>query len=142
MKLFNRVLLTALLLAAPLAAEQPQLVAVVGSNFAAYGFGAPWTVAPGSDVAVVFALVFYPRTQGADQYSIRVTFLVGDERRTESKTVESVNACSRGENYGIAWPCAAIVILARGADTLRPVKLLSVAVDSEAIIGRLELKLE
>ncbi|HUT60248.1 MAG TPA: hypothetical protein VNA25_20580 [Phycisphaerae bacterium] len=123
------------------AAQQPQLWASVGSNFAFYGSGLPF-FAPGSEGAAVFVLILFPRTPGADSYGIRVAYLLGDEHRTQLQIVESAGVCPTHLNWTPTWPCATAVVLVKGAETLKPVKLLSVAVDSQAIIGRLELKVE
>ncbi len=133
----------ALAVVVPLSAQEPQqLSAVVSSNFALHGFGSPWAVAPGSDAAVAFAFVLFKRTEGADLYSIRASYSLGDERRAELKLIESAVACPSYLNYTPAWPCAAVVVLARGADTLRLARLLSVEVSGLKTLSRAELKLE
>ncbi len=126
----------------PALAQEPEPVsAVVSSNFALHGFGSPWAVAPGSDAAVAFAFMLFKRTEGADLYSIRASYSLGDERRAELKLIESAVACPSYLNYTPAWPCATVVVLARGADTLRVVKLLSVEVSGQKTLSRAEVKL-
>lgn len=144
----NAIRLVAVLIAAAFAmrAQTPGdlISAFVGDNFVSSGTtGFPGFVAPGSDSALKFALITYLQVEGADSYNVRVTFLLGDERRTELKVIDSATACPGAVKLGtfsFTPACMLTVVLARGPETLQPVKLLSVTVDGQKTVKRIEWK--